>query len=268
VAVSVVAFTNVVGCGAPIQSTTDVLTKFVPVTVIVNGAEPALTVPGERFVIVGSGFAVLEIVKVAEFDVPPPGVGLVTVTVGEPAPAISAAVIAAVSCVALLNVVARGELLKFTTDEETKFVPVTTNENAAPPATAEFGASDVTVGSGLLTELTAKLTEFDAPPPGVGFVTTTAGVPALATSVARIVAVTCVEFTTTVALFAPPKLTIAPLTKFVPFTVSTNDAEPTAVPLGDNELTVGTGLLAASTTSVRIADVLPAKFASPRRTPR
>ena len=38
--------------------------------------------------------------------------------------------------------------------------------------------------------LTVKVTALEVPPPGVGFVTVTAGVPTLATSVARMAAVT------------------------------------------------------------------------------
>jgi hypothetical protein len=75
----------VVGCGAPIQSTTELLTKFVPVTVSVNAADPALALFGESAVIVGTGFDVPEIVKFTEFDVPPPGVGFITVTGALPA---------------------------------------------------------------------------------------------------------------------------------------------------------------------------------------
>ena len=39
----------------------------------------------------------------------------------------------------------------------------------------------------------------------------------------------------------PAKLMNAPLTKFVPFTVNVNPAEPAAMLVGDNEVTVGTG---------------------------
>jgi len=51
----------------------------------VNAGTPALIVFGEIEVSVGTGFVVLEIVKFTEFDVPPPGVGFVTVTGALPA---------------------------------------------------------------------------------------------------------------------------------------------------------------------------------------
>ena len=73
-----------VGCGAPIQSTTEVLTKFAPVTVKVNGAEPALMLFGESALIVGTGFVTVVTLKFTEFDAPPPGVGFVTITAGVP----------------------------------------------------------------------------------------------------------------------------------------------------------------------------------------
>ena len=48
---------------------------------------------------------------------------------------------------------------------------------AAAPAVAEAGERLVMVGAGLFT---VKFTEFEAPPPGAGLVTTTAKVPAVA----------------------------------------------------------------------------------------
>jgi hypothetical protein len=90
------------------------------------------------------------IVNVCAFDVPPPGVGLNTVTFAVPAVAMSAAVIAAVNCVALTNVVVRSEPFHRTTDPLTKFVPFTVSGNAKPPAVAEDGLMLVVVGTGLL----------------------------------------------------------------------------------------------------------------------
>jgi len=60
--------------------------------------------------------------------------------------------------------------LKLTVDVERNFVPVMVTGVAAAPAVAEAGERLVSVGTGLFT---VKFTEFDAPPPGVGLVTTT-----------------------------------------------------------------------------------------------
>jgi hypothetical protein len=59
--------------------------KFVPLTVSVNAAPPVVADDGASELIVGTGFVLPEIVNVALLDVPPPGVGLVTVTPAVPA---------------------------------------------------------------------------------------------------------------------------------------------------------------------------------------
>ena len=89
-------------------------------------------------------------VNVSPAEVPPPGVGLNTVTCAVPADATSAADIDAVSCVAEPNVVVRFAPFHRTTEPATKFVPVTVSVNAAEPAVAEVGVMDDNVGAGLL----------------------------------------------------------------------------------------------------------------------
>ena len=65
--------------------------KFVPFTVSVNEAPPLMADEGESVEMVGTGFVAPEIVKVALLDVPPPGVGLLTVTLADPGAEISVA---------------------------------------------------------------------------------------------------------------------------------------------------------------------------------
>ena len=79
------------------------VTKPVPVILSVNPAPPTVAVAGAIAVSAGDEAAL--IVNDTEPDVPPPGAGFVTVTGAVPAVAISAAVIAAVNCVAFTNVV-------------------------------------------------------------------------------------------------------------------------------------------------------------------
>jgi len=79
----------------PFHRTTEPATKPLPFTVSVNALRPCVRDVGLMLVKVGTG---LLIVKTTPLDVPPPGVGLYTVTVAVPAVAMSAAVIAAVSC--------------------------------------------------------------------------------------------------------------------------------------------------------------------------
>ncbi len=189
VAVNVVALTNVVGCGAPFQSTTELLTKLVPVSVIVNAGTPALTVFGEIEVSVGTGLLAALTLKFTEFDGPPPGFGLLTKTAGVPALATSVVRIVAVTCVEFTNAVVLFAPPKLTTEPLTKLVPFTVNVNPPEPAATPVGDNEVTVGTGFDGGVIVNVTVFDSPPPGVGFVTATKGVPVLATSVARIAAV-------------------------------------------------------------------------------
>jgi len=81
----------------PLKFTTELLTKPAPVTVRVKAPEFAATVDGCSLVMAGTGLFAAVMVKVSGFDVPPPGVGLVTVTEGVPVLATSLARIAAVT---------------------------------------------------------------------------------------------------------------------------------------------------------------------------
>src|SRR5258708_7356193 len=74
-------------------------------------------------------------------DTPPPGLGLLTVTVAVPATTTSAAEIDAVNCELLTNVVARALPFQFTTEPDTKPVPFTVSVNAALPGTTVVGTS-------------------------------------------------------------------------------------------------------------------------------
>jgi hypothetical protein len=124
------------------------LAKPVPVTVSVKAAPPTAEEAGAIKVSVGPEAAL--IVNDRLPDVPPPGAGFVTVTLAVPAVAMSAAVIAAVSCVALANVVVLAAPLNFTTEVDTNPIPFTVKVKAAPPAVALVGESEVSVGAGLL----------------------------------------------------------------------------------------------------------------------
>jgi len=116
VAVTWVEETNVVVKLVAPNLITEPETKFVPVTVRVNEALPAATHVGFIEVVVGAG---LLIVNVAEFDVPPPGAGLTTVTEAVPPTATFAAGTIAVSLIEETNVVTRGEPFQLTVELET-----------------------------------------------------------------------------------------------------------------------------------------------------
>ena len=91
---------------------------------------------------------VAAIVNVTAFDVAPQG--LTTVTEAVPAVAIREAGTVAVSCVEETNVVASAVAFHFTVEVETKFVPFTVKVNCGPPAVAQVGLSELTVGTALI----------------------------------------------------------------------------------------------------------------------
>src|SRR5438270_10229328 len=62
--------------GLPLNRTTDVGTKFVPLTVVVEAGDPAVTTAGATLVIVGTGFVTR---NETALEVPPPGAGFTTV---------------------------------------------------------------------------------------------------------------------------------------------------------------------------------------------
>jgi hypothetical protein len=189
-AVNWVADTKCVVRSTPFHLTVDPLTKRLPVMVRVKAAPTAVRAVGAMLEIAGTGG--LPFVKVWALEVPPPGVVLNTVTAADPAVAMSAAVIAAVSCVSETNVVVWFTPFHFTTDPLTKSVPLTVSVNAAPPALAAAGLRLVVAGTGLFI---VKVRATEVPPPGAGVNTVTCAVPAAAMSAAVIVAVNWVALT-------------------------------------------------------------------------
>jgi hypothetical protein len=88
-------------------------------------------------------------VKVTALEVPPPGVGLVTVTDTAPAEAMAVEEIAAVNCVELTNSVGAAIPPKLTIEAVTKFVPLTVKVKFVPPAAPLVGETVAIVGVGL-----------------------------------------------------------------------------------------------------------------------
>src|SRR5437762_6005479 len=100
--------------------------------------------------------------SVCPLDVPPPGVGLKTVTVLVPVEATSVPGIVADSCVELRNVVVRFDPFTRTTEFATKLVPLTVSARPPFPSVTVAGTMLVVVGTGLALPL--KVCEFDGPP--------------------------------------------------------------------------------------------------------
>jgi len=90
-----------VGISTPFQRTTVESMKFTPVTVKVRLVEPACTEAGLRVTISGTGLGTTAFtVNNCEFEIPPPGVGFVTVIVASPEVCRSVSGIAACNSVA------------------------------------------------------------------------------------------------------------------------------------------------------------------------
>src|SRR5580704_2193011 len=106
------------------------------------------------------------------FDVPPPGLGVITV-IGRLDKGLmrSDAGILTVSCVLLTYVVGRDEPFHCTTEFTIKPVPVTVKAIEDVPAPRVLGETEVTAGTpgGLMVKFAEAW-----PPPGVGLVTATA----------------------------------------------------------------------------------------------
>ena len=124
---------------------------MLPLTASVNAAPPVVTLDGTSVAIAGAGLVPL-ISNLAAVDVPPPGAGLLTVTVAVPAVAMSEAGTAAVNCVSLTKVVLKAWPFHCTADEATKLLPLTDSVKAGPPEVTAVGARELIAGA----ELTEK----------------------------------------------------------------------------------------------------------------
>jgi hypothetical protein len=119
-------------------------------TVAVNCCSPpawTVALVGEIATPAGGGEVVV-MVKFTALEVPPPGGGVVTVTATVPAEAMAAVGMAAVSCLALTNVVVGDVAPKLTIEAATKFVPLIVSVKGAP-VTALLGKIVVIAAVGL-----------------------------------------------------------------------------------------------------------------------
>jgi len=80
-------------------------------------------------------------VKGTGFELPPPGLGLTTVTLAVPALETIVAGTTAVNSPVFTNVVARGVPFQFTTDPDTNPAPLTVNTNPGPDGATAAGTT-------------------------------------------------------------------------------------------------------------------------------
>lgn len=183
------------------------------------------------------------IVSVNAPEVPPapamPFGGLFTVILTVSGATTWSAVSNTESSVGLIYKVASAVPLKFTMELVTKLVPFT-NKPVEMPAGILAGFSDEIAGNGLET---GNSTDVDAPPPGAGLKTKTTAVPPLSTSPPMMPTFSCDALTNVVLRAWPPKYTVAPGTKFEPFTCSVNGFAVAIVEGGASVEIMGLGLV-------------------------
>jgi hypothetical protein len=151
--VRTVELETVVGRSLPFNRTTELLTKFEPITSKEKDCAPAGAQGGGIEVMVGTGLVPFVLVKFCTFEIPPPGTGLVTVTAKVPAEATALAGIVTNSCVESkreppFRMVVTGLVPKLTVEPLAKFVPLIVSVNGALPTKELLGEISVIAGIG------------------------------------------------------------------------------------------------------------------------
>jgi hypothetical protein len=234
-AVSPVVPTKVVVRGLAFHCTVEQGSNPLPTTETTKAPLPAAALDGMRELMDGTGKdegAVIaigrELELIAELD---------TNTVAVPSAAVSASVMAALSCEPLTNVVGRGEPFQFTTVSLVNVVPAAAFTVSVKPAGAQYGVVGVVGGVvgvnvgvdsvEIARPVTVNGAELDVPPPGAGVKTVTGTAPAAERSEAGMVALSCVGLTYVVARGDPFHCTTEHGTKLVPVTFKMNCPDPT-----------------------------------------
>jgi hypothetical protein len=168
-----------------------------PSTERTKAPPPAAACAGTSELIAGAGKeAGAVMVKGRELELV---AALDTETVAVPREAVSAYVMAALSCVPLRNVVGRGEPFQFTTESLVNVVPVAAVTVRVKPDGLQYGVEAIGVveveaeSDAMARGEIVKETALDVPPPGAGVntVTGTGAEEADATSAARMVVLSC-----------------------------------------------------------------------------
>jgi len=232
-AVSVVEFTNAVGMAVAFHDTTDCWTKFVPVTVIWTEEVPVGALVGVTDVWVGPASA-----NCSRFERTPPACSTSMLIVS--GLAVRVAGTAPVSWVALTKVVVSGMPCHRIRSPVTKLLPVRVRVKAPEPAVTVVGR--MLAAAGPVPTVKGEGVEL-APP---GFCTVTLIAPAVAKSVAGTVAMSCDALTKVVVSAVVPHITVAPVMKFWPPTLSESVEAPTVAELGDRARMVGPPMVKAT----------------------
>ena len=141
--VNVNGSTKVVARAPPLNSTTELETKLLPLTVSVNAASPTLAMGGSSNASVGAGFSTAS----GKANDVPPGPGLTTCTEKVWIVARSPIVTGTVNVIVSRKVVARATMSNSTTEPATKSTPLSVSVNPAPPSNAMGMLNEVSVGT-------------------------------------------------------------------------------------------------------------------------
>ena len=262
---------KVVVRGLPFHWTTEHGAKLPPPAPLAstpkrNATDPAATLDGKRLLITGAGSGVADgaAVKGEDREAREGIVALDTVTVAGPGKAVSMAEIAAVSCVALTNVVGRGEPFQFTTSPfGTKLLPFTVS---VMPAGLQAGVvlddvvdadSEEIVGRTIGNEMAFDVLALDA-----GLATATCTVCTEEISAAVTDALSWVGLTNVVAscvtlLLLSTHCTLEQGRKLLPVTIRENAAVPAVAPTGEMEVITAAGSVDAEMLNDAGAELTP-----------
>jgi hypothetical protein len=129
-------------------------------------------------------------------------------------------------------VVTSGVVFHITVEPFTKFIPPTASVKPEPPAAMAAGLSDAIAGPSTMNVLAEEAAALE-------FCTVTLCGPAEASWVVATVAAREVALPYTVESGVVPHITVDPLTKFTPVTVSVNWASPAPIAAGESNVIVG-----------------------------
>src|SRR2546427_568054 len=242
-AVNDVLLPKVVVSAVPAKCTTAPSTKFLPVTVSVNGVAPTIALVCERLSSTATGFLT---VKSCELEAPTPG--LTTVMANVPVVFNCAAVTAAVNDVLLPKVVVSAVPAKCTNAPLTNSLPLTVSVNGVAFSIALVCERLLSTATGFVT---VKSMELEAATPGL--TTVMANVPVVFNCAAVTAAVNDVLLPKVVVSAVPAKCTTAPSMKFVPVTVSVNGVAFSVALVCERLLSTATGFVTVKSCELEAA---------------
>jgi hypothetical protein len=255
---NVLLLTKVVPTLMPFHCTTEVGKKLAPLTVKIRLLLPAGAEVTLMLFRIGAPKGAATMVKVSAAELPTPGVR--TVTEAVPGWANRLAGTTATNWVLLTKVVARLVLLNWTTELDTKLLPVTTKVRSLVPAVAEVVLRLLSTGRLAGEPRMVKVSAAELPAPGVK--TVTEAVPAWVNRLAGTTAINWVLLMKVVDKLVPFHCAVEWTEKLVPLRVKIRPPVPWAAELGLILVSVGAARLAAGLKDpCKVVEVVSVLFA-------